>query len=330
MAFRGCVSTGSPVAAAGTLGTGNATTITHPGIAVSGEVMHFLINGAADDNARMLVTNYTSAFEDAAGGTQNNYQTALGNPDGSVCLMYRLVTGLANSTINMTQAAADPFAGVQVALFGPAEGVGGGANGVGTASGTGASTAEASGSAAGVAPASAVGETILSGAGSAPGVGAASAVGEALGGGSVVSGAGAADGVAAAPAVGASTAEAVGASPNAATAPGAGTAVLRGADTSAGLSDAVAAGAATAAAVGNAASTATVLGAGSAALLLEVVGEGVGASAGVTTVTAAGGIAIGGEPQSQPERHNSVQYYDMDDSPKRVALPDRSQVARSI
>lgn len=189
-AFRGCVTSGSPVAAVGSIGTGTTATIAHPGIATTGEIMHLLCNGAADDNNRTLVTNYTNAFEDSGAGTNNAFVTTAGTPDGSVCLMYRLVTDLANSTINMTQAAADPFAGVQIALVGAAE-ASFSASGVASASGSIVAVIERVGSSDGVGAASGTGNAVTARTFSADGV--ATAVGAVAG---IVSAFGTADGLA--------------------------------------------------------------------------------------------------------------------------------------
>lgn len=190
-AFRGCVATGSPVGAVGSIGTGTTATIAHPGIAISGEIMHLLCNGAADDNNRTLVTNYTNALEDSGAGTNNAYVTTAGTPDGSVCLMYRLVTNIANSTINMTQAAADPFAGVQIALVGPAEASFSSA-GVAAVSGVGVAVTERTASADGLAAVSGTSAVIVLRTFTSEGIGAASAVSA-----QVVGAAGSSSGVAA-------------------------------------------------------------------------------------------------------------------------------------
>lgn len=237
-AFRGCVPTGSPVDTAGTIGTGTTATIAHPGITVANaEVMHLLVNGSADDNARTLVTNYLTAFEDVDAGVQNNYQLAgVAVPGGSVALMYRLLTGLTNVNFDMTQAAADPFAGVQVALKATADAAGS-SPGVGTAPAVGASTAAATGSIVASATTPGTGASTAEAAGSSLGVGAAPATGAAT-----AEATGSAPGAATTPAVGAATAEATGSSPGTATAPGTGASTAEAVGSLAGVAAAPAVG----------------------------------------------------------------------------------------
>jgi hypothetical protein len=117
--FRGVKNTGSPVNVAGSVLGGTDATIEHTAIvpSVAGCCL-LVINGAADDNNRTaLGGDYAIGFEDSAGGTQNCYQTALGNPDGSVCLFYDLsVPASTTGTVTVTQAAADAWGAVLVAL----------------------------------------------------------------------------------------------------------------------------------------------------------------------------------------------------------------------
>jgi hypothetical protein len=74
-------------------------------------------DGSADDNNRStLPTSFTATFEDTAGGTQNCYQTTAGTPDGSVACHYRIWTTGPTGNFTDTQAAADAWASVLIAL----------------------------------------------------------------------------------------------------------------------------------------------------------------------------------------------------------------------
>jgi len=118
-AYVGCKVTGSPVNVAGTIAAGTDGTIecstitpTIPNCAL------LVITGAADDNAlTALGGDYAVVFEDSSGGTQNCYQTTAGTPDGMVGLFHDLIVpASATGTVTVTQAAADPWAGVLIAL----------------------------------------------------------------------------------------------------------------------------------------------------------------------------------------------------------------------
>ena len=118
-AFRGCKTSGTPVNVAGSIAGGTDATIECTAITPGTTGCCLLVcDGAADDNNRTaLGGSYVVAFEDSAGGTQNCYQTTAGTPDGSVCLHYRLnVPASSTGTVTVTQGAADPWAGVLIAL----------------------------------------------------------------------------------------------------------------------------------------------------------------------------------------------------------------------
>jgi hypothetical protein len=119
LALRGCKTTGSPVNTVSVVGGGTDASIEHT--AITPTVARCLIlacNGSADDNNRSTPpTGYTPQFEDSAGATQNCYQTTAGNPDGSVAIHTLQQTSAVNTgTITDTQAAADPWASVLVAI----------------------------------------------------------------------------------------------------------------------------------------------------------------------------------------------------------------------
>lgn len=117
-AFAGCIASGSPIDTAGSVLGGTDASIEHTAINPSQAGCALLaINGSADDNNRTaLGGDYAVAWEDAAGGTQNCYITSLG-VDGSVCLFYDLdIPDADTGTVTVTQAAADPWASVLIAL----------------------------------------------------------------------------------------------------------------------------------------------------------------------------------------------------------------------
>jgi len=118
-AFRGCISSGSPVqnqgSTSGSTGTQTGTDMTPS----ADDCMVLFCTGRADDDSYSAITNWTVAFEDSAGGTQNNYGSSLGG-DGSVAVYYRLqTTATATGTLTATTAATDAWASVIIALKPP-------------------------------------------------------------------------------------------------------------------------------------------------------------------------------------------------------------------
>lgn len=118
-AFRGVKKTGSPVNVNGAVAAGTDASLEHTGITPTVDgCMILACNGSADDNARSPIPGgYTARFEDGLAGTQNCFVTTLGAVDGSVAL-HTLLQGAAaaTGTVTDTQAAADPWAAVLVAL----------------------------------------------------------------------------------------------------------------------------------------------------------------------------------------------------------------------
>ena len=116
-AFRGCARSGSPFRTTGTTlgGTDVSMETTAITVAIASDTV-LLCYGAADDNNVTLVTNYTSAWEDAGASTQNAYITTLGTPDGMVGCMYRLTAPTGSTGPVITQAAADAWTTVVLAL----------------------------------------------------------------------------------------------------------------------------------------------------------------------------------------------------------------------
>lgn len=118
LAFRGCVKTGSPVDTTGSGSAGTDASIELTGITPTHDnCMLVACDGAADDNNRStLPTGFAAGLEDTAASTQNCYQTTAGTPDGSVAGHYKLHTSGATGNFTDTQAAADPWASVLIAL----------------------------------------------------------------------------------------------------------------------------------------------------------------------------------------------------------------------
>ena len=119
VAFRGCKTSGSPVNTTGSGGAGTDASIEHTAITPGvNNCMILACNGSADDNARStLPANYIPALEDTTAAIQNCYISTAGTPDGSAALHYLLQTTAASTgTVTDTQAAADAWASVLVAL----------------------------------------------------------------------------------------------------------------------------------------------------------------------------------------------------------------------
>lgn len=99
--FRGCKSSGSPVNAAGTITFTSGTTIAHGAITPSVAGCALLVANAQGDNTTRtaLGGDYSVAFEDTAGGTQNCFTgTAT-----SLALSYDLsVPASSTGTVNQT------------------------------------------------------------------------------------------------------------------------------------------------------------------------------------------------------------------------------------
>jgi hypothetical protein len=118
LALRGCKTTGSPVNINSVVAGGTDASIEHTAITpTTARCLILACNGSADDNNRTPDGTYTPRFEDSAGSTQNCYLTTAGNPDGSVAVHTLLQTNAVNTgTITDTQAAADPWASVLIAI----------------------------------------------------------------------------------------------------------------------------------------------------------------------------------------------------------------------
>lgn len=115
VAFRGVDPT-TPIDVAGSISGGTDGSIEHAGVTIATDyAMLLLINGSADDNARTLMTDYGVAFHEAATAVWCN-QTTAGTPDGSIACFHRPVGAGSTGSITMTQAAADAWASVQIAL----------------------------------------------------------------------------------------------------------------------------------------------------------------------------------------------------------------------
>lgn len=116
-AFRGYKRTGSPVNVAGSITGGTDASIEHGTITPTVDLcMLLVINGAADDNDRTLLSGFTNALEDTGAGTNNAFVSTAGTPDGSISMFYADWMAAATGTITVTQAASDPWASVLVAL----------------------------------------------------------------------------------------------------------------------------------------------------------------------------------------------------------------------
>jgi hypothetical protein len=112
---RGAKKTGSPIRAAGVVGQGTDTTIEHAAITPTANDLLLVINGTSGATSRTLLADYTAAFEDGSGGTQNSY--IKGAPTSSVAAFYRLAPGGDTGEIVVTQSGAgNDWAGVLVAL----------------------------------------------------------------------------------------------------------------------------------------------------------------------------------------------------------------------
>lgn len=108
-----------PINTVGVLQGGTDASIEHAGITPSkNNCMLLAINGSADDNTRSPIpSGYTARFEDTGASTQNCFVSTAGNPDGSVALHTLLqTTAAATGTVTDTQAAADAWASVLIAL----------------------------------------------------------------------------------------------------------------------------------------------------------------------------------------------------------------------
>ena len=119
LAFRGVISTGSPIDVIGAGGGGTDASIELAAVNTTVDgAMLVALDGAADNNARStLPAGFTAGFEDTGTGTQCCYVTTAGNPDGSVAGHYKIQASAGPSgAFTDTQAAADPWASVLIAL----------------------------------------------------------------------------------------------------------------------------------------------------------------------------------------------------------------------
>ncbi|HVE25812.1 MAG TPA: hypothetical protein VNC22_10420, partial [Sporichthya sp.] len=115
--FRGCRTSGSPVVTTGSTAAGTGTQ-TGTGITPAEDrCVVVFCTGRGDDDSYSAISNYTVGLEDAAGGTQNCYQTTLGT-DGSVAIYYQIqsVPLASTGTLTATSAATDPWASIIIAL----------------------------------------------------------------------------------------------------------------------------------------------------------------------------------------------------------------------
>jgi len=119
LAFRGVITSGSPIDVVGVGGGGTDASIEIAGVTTNVDgAMLVAIDGAADDNNRSpLPTGFAAGLEDTGGGTQNSYHTIAGAPDGSVAGHYKIQASAGPSgNFTDTQAASDPWASVLIAL----------------------------------------------------------------------------------------------------------------------------------------------------------------------------------------------------------------------
>lgn len=119
VAFRNCLATGSPVDVSSAIAAGTVANIAHTAVTPTVDETKLLaINGAGDDNARTLLTGYTSLLEDVLAATQNAYVTTLG-VDGSVSIFQKnsnIAQSVSSGTVTVVQAAADAWAATLIAL----------------------------------------------------------------------------------------------------------------------------------------------------------------------------------------------------------------------
>jgi hypothetical protein len=116
-AFRGCVSSGSPVDTVSAVLTGNAINITFNAVTpTAANCMIVAAFGAADDNTVGTNVGWTVLFEDTAGSAQNCYTTTAGNPDGMAGAHAKVHTTGSITPPLVSQTASDPWASVTVAL----------------------------------------------------------------------------------------------------------------------------------------------------------------------------------------------------------------------
>lgn len=101
----------------GSISTGTDGTIEHTSITPTQDLaLELVIDGAADDNARTAIGGYTPLLEDSSGGTQNAFIGTLGATDESVSIWLIDAFAAATPAVTVTQAASDPYAGLQVSL----------------------------------------------------------------------------------------------------------------------------------------------------------------------------------------------------------------------
>lgn len=106
----------------GTAGTGTDGTIEHPSITPTADyALLCFVNGAGDDNTRTTPAGVAALFTETS---------TLGN-DGSLSVMYRDAMAAATGDQSITQAAADPYCGVQIAFKAEAIPAGGSTVGAG-------------------------------------------------------------------------------------------------------------------------------------------------------------------------------------------------------
>lgn len=101
----------------GSISTGTDGTIEHTSITPTQDLaLELVIDGAADDNVRTAIGGYTPLLEDSTASTQNAFIGTAGATDESVSIWIVDAFAAATPAVTITQAASDPYAGLQVSL----------------------------------------------------------------------------------------------------------------------------------------------------------------------------------------------------------------------
>jgi hypothetical protein len=116
-AFRGCLTSGSPVNVVGTGSSGTDTSLEVLGVTPSvNDCMLVICDGTSDDNNRtVLPTSFTAAFSPG----NNSYKSTIGTPDTSVALHYRIWISGATGDFVDTIGTSQNWASVLFALAPP-------------------------------------------------------------------------------------------------------------------------------------------------------------------------------------------------------------------
>lgn len=117
VAYRNCVTTGSPVHLAGTAGSGTDASMETTGQTTTvNNCMLVMVHGAGNDNNITVPSGWNARLEDSGGGTQNCFQTTLGT-DGMVGVMDKLLaTAGAQADVTVTQGASNAWASYMFSL----------------------------------------------------------------------------------------------------------------------------------------------------------------------------------------------------------------------